>query len=111
MPLTRSWFLGVTSVRGNLYGVVDFRGFTEGVATAQSEHTRLLLLADKYRIYSGLLVDRVLGLYREDQLQAAAGDTASPWATARLLDEQSRPWLHLGVSRLVTHADFLQVGA
>lgn len=110
VPLTRNWFLGVTSVRGNLYSVVDFRGFTEGVETVRSEHSRLLLLADQYRIFSALLVDRVLGLYRDDQLQPAGGDDASPWADARLIDEQSRPWLHLGVGRLVAHPDFLQVG-
>ena len=110
VPLTRNWFLGVTSVRGNLYSVVDFRGFTEGVATVRGEHSRLLLLADQYRIFSALLVDRILGLYRDDQLQPAGGDDASPWADARLIDEQSRPWLHLGVGRLVAHPDFLQVG-
>ena len=111
VPLTRDWFLGVTSVRGNLYGVVDFHGFTEGAAAKPTEHSRLLLLADKYRIYSGLLVDRVLGLYRDDQLRNAAGDSVSPWAIARFVDEQSRSWLHLGISRLVAHPDFLQVGA
>jgi twitching motility protein PilI len=111
VPLTRDWFLGVTSVRGNLYGVVDFRGFTEGMSAKPTEHSRLLLLADKYRIYSGLLVDRVLGLYRDDQLRPADGVDASPWAAARFVDEQSQSWLHLGIDRLVTHSDFLQVGA
>lgn len=110
VPLTRSWFLGVTSVRGNLYGAVDFRGFTEGVAAKQNEHSRLLLLADKYRVYSGLLVDRVLGLYRDDQLRSVSDDGASPWAAARFVDEQSQHWLHLGTKRLVVHPDFLQVG-
>jgi twitching motility protein PilI len=110
VPLTRDWFLGVTSVRGNLYGVVDFHGFTGGAAAKTSEHSRLLLLADKYRIYSGLLVDRVLGLYRDDQLRMIEDDCDSPWAVARFVDEQSRSWLHLGISRLVSHPDFLQVG-
>ena len=79
VPLTRNWFLGVTSVRGNLYSVVDFRGFTEGVATVPGEHSRLLLLADKYRIYSGLLVDRILGL------ELGADDyVTKPFSTAEL---------------------------
>lgn len=111
VPLTRSWFLGVTSVRGNLYSVVDFRGFTEGIATESGEQSRLLLLADKYRIFSGLLVDRILGLYRDDQLQPAGGDDVSPWADARVIDDRSQPWLHLDIRRLIAHPDFLQVGA
>ena len=111
VPLTRNWFLGVTSVRGNLYSVVDFRRFTDGAPTVPGEHSRLLLLADKYRIFSGLLVDRILGLYRDDQLQPASGDDVSLWADARVIDERSQPWLHLGVRRLIAHPDFLQVGA
>jgi twitching motility protein PilI len=91
--------------------VVDFRGFTEGIATVPGDQSRLLLLADKYRIFSGLLVDRILGLYRDDQLQPAGGDDVSPWANARVIDERSQPWLHLGVGRLIAHPDFLQVGA
>lgn len=110
VPLTRDWFLGVTSVRGSLYGVVDFRSFTEQSTAALTEHSRLLLLADKHRIYCGLLIDRVLGLYRDDQLHKAGDDGAHPWAFERFSDQESRTWLHLDTGRLIAHPDFLHVG-
>ena len=111
VPLTRTWFLGVTNIRGNLYSVVDFRAFIEGVATTVTEHSRLLLIADRYRIYCGLLVDRVLGLYRDEQLQInnSAGE-APPWTTTQFVDHQSQPWQHLGVRQLIAHPDFLEAG-
>lgn len=110
VPLTRAWFLGVTNIRGNLYSVVDFRAFSEGVATTITEDSRLLLIADKYRIYSGLLVDRVLGLYRDEQLSIDNDAVSFPWATTQFVDRQSQQWKHLGTQQLVTHSDFLQVG-
>lgn len=111
VPLTRTWFLGVTNIRGNLYSVVDFRAFIEGIATTVTEQSRLLLVSDRYRIYCGLLVDRVLGLYRDEQLQIdnAAGKTPQ-WSTTQFIDQQSQPWQHLGMPQLVAHPDFLQVG-
>ena len=27
VPLTKPWYLGVSNIRGNLYGVIDFAGF------------------------------------------------------------------------------------
>ncbi len=110
VPLTHTWFLGVTNIRGNLYSVVDFRAFVEGVATSVTEHSRLLLIADKYRINCGLLVDRVLGLYRDEQLQINNDATAAPWATKQFVDYQSQAWKHLGVNQLIAHPDFLQAG-
>lgn len=110
VPLTRAWFLGVTNIRGNLYSVVDFQAFIDGVATTVTENSRLLLIADKYRIYCGLLVDRVLGLYRSEQLQVDESKGASPWATGQFIDQQTQSWKQLGVHQLIVHPDFLQVG-
>lgn len=110
VPLARAWFLGVTNIRGNLYSVVDFRAFLEGTATTVTEQSRLLLIADRYRIYCGLLVDRVLGLYRDEQLSVDSDAGASPWTTQQFVDQQSQKWKHLGTQQLITHQDFLQVG-
>ena len=110
VPLTRDWFLGVTNIRGNLYSVVDFRAFIEGVATGVTEDSRLLLIADKYRIYCGLLVERVLGLYRDEQLSVDNDAHAAPWTTTQFVDLQSQQWRHLGTQQLVAHPEFLHVG-
>src|SRR6266446_5609121 len=65
VPLTRAWFKGVTNIRGNLYSVVDFPAFLGGRAVAVAEQSRLLLIGERFRMGSALLVDRSLGLRNE----------------------------------------------
>ena len=110
VPLTRAWFAGVANIRGNLYSIIDFPAFLGGASVTATEQTRLLLISEKYRMNSGLLVDRVLGLYRDDQLQPADPALRSPWAAALYTDGQANVWKQLNVGELAAHPDFLQVG-
>lgn len=111
VPLTRSWFRGVTNVRGNLYSVVDFAAFLGGRAVAAGEQSRLVLLGERYRSAAALLVDRSLGLRNPAHLRArepAAGHAA--WLRAEYDDEAGGQWKELDVAELVRDADFLAVG-
>lgn len=110
VPLTQAWFAGVANIRGNLYSIIDFPAFLGGAPVAVTDQTRLLLISEKYRMNSGLLVDRVLGLYRDDQLQPAGPDLRSPWASAQYTDAQANVWKQLNVGELAAHPAFLEVG-
>jgi len=110
VPLTRAWFAGVANIRGNLYSIIDFSAFLGGAPVSATDQTRLLLMSEKYRMNSGLLVDRVLGLYREDQLEPVESPLRSPWAAAQFTDGEANVWKQLNVSELAAHPDFLQVG-
>ena len=109
VPLTRAWFAGVANIRGTLYSVIDFPAFLGGAPAAATDRARLLLIGEKYRMNSGLLIDRVLGLYRDEQLQRDDA-TPSPWTAAQYIDKQNNRWKQLNVRELVAHSDFLQVG-
>jgi len=112
VPLTRPWFRGVTNIRGNLYGVVDFPAFLGGAVTPIGEQTRLLLIGEHYRMGSALLVTRSLGLRNPALLQAHAPDAArAPWAKGRYSDAEGRSWQELDVPQLVQHPDFLGVAS
>lgn len=110
VPLTQTWFAGVANIRGNLYSIIDFPAFLGGVPVTITEQTRLLLIGERYRMNSGLLVDRVLGLYRDDQLQADDDVTTPLWTVAQYTDEQANEWKQLNVRELIAHPDFLQAG-
>lgn len=110
VPLTRSWFSGVANIRGNLYSIIDFPAFLGEAPLAATDQSRLLLIGERYRMNCGLLVDRVLGLYREEQLQAADGAQKAQWAVAQYTDDHANGWKQLNVRELVAHPDFLQVG-
>ena len=100
----------MANIRGNLYSVIDFPAFLGGAPAAVTDQTRLLLMSEKYRMNSGLLVDRVLGLYRDDQLQPTDSEARSPWAAAQYTDTQSNVWKLLNVGELAAHPNFLEVG-
>jgi len=61
VPLTRPWVMGVANVRGNLLPVIDVQGMLNGNMTRVTARTRVLVV-DYEGIYSGLIVDEVLGL-------------------------------------------------
>ena len=112
VPLTQPWFRGVASVRGNLYSVIDIGTFLGRSAAAPGEQARLLLLSERFRVGSALLVDRSLGLRNPEQLEASAGtDGRMPWIKAEYDDEHGVHWLELDVAQLVQDPAFLSVGA
>lgn len=110
VPLTRPWFRGVANIRGKLYSVVDFPAFLGGAAVAPGEQARLLLLSERFRMSSALLVDRSLGLRSAEQLQARAGAPGVPWLRAEYADKDGRQWKDLDVAQLVQNPEFLAVG-
>jgi twitching motility protein PilI len=112
VPLTKGWFRGMANIRGNLYSVVDFAAYLGGAPAVQTEQARLLLLGDRFRIGSALLVDRSLGLRNPAQLKAAERPEASPpWLKGVYADEEGRAWKELDVPQLVLQPDYLTVGA
>jgi twitching motility protein PilI len=111
VPLTRAWFRGVASIRGNLFSVVDIGAFLGGSAATPGEQARLLLLSERFRMGSALLVDRSLGLRNPEQLQErAAAQQQAPWIKAEYDDALGDHWRELDVAQLVQDPEFLSVG-
>jgi len=69
VPLTRPWVRGIANVRGNLLPVIDLNGYLGNEIPQVTSKTRVLVI-DFNGIYSGLVVDEVLGLkhFHEDEL-------------------------------------------
>ena len=112
VPLAKPWFRGVANVRGKLYGVVDFPAFLGGAAVAPGEQVRLMLLGERFRMGSALLVDRLLGLRGAELLQEQPAPSGSaPWLRAEQVDKDGRRWKELDVARLVQDQAFLEVAA
>jgi twitching motility protein PilI len=112
VPLTHHWFKGVTNIRGNLYSVVDFPAFLGGAAAKLDDQARLLLVGQRFRMGSALLVDGSLGLRSPQQLRARNGsDGNPPWVKAEYLDLDGRPWKELDLALLMQDPVFLGVAA
>jgi twitching motility protein PilI len=109
VPLTRPWFKGVTNIRGNLFSVVDFPAFLGAAPVNVAAESRLLLIGDRFRMGSALLVDRSLGLRNPTQLTARPKNSQSSWVKGEYVDQEGRIWQELDVPQLVQQQDFLAV--
>jgi twitching motility protein PilI len=109
VPLTHAWFKGVTNIRGNLYSVVDFPAFLGASPVTVAEQSRLLLLGERFRMGSALLVDRSLGLRNPAQLTPRPKSSQSLWVKGEYSDPEGRIWQELDVPLLVQQQEFLGV--
>lgn len=111
VPLTHSWFRGVSNVRGNLYSVVDFSAFQGGEPVTAGVERRVILVSDRLVGGAGLLVSRMLGLRSPEQFAAAPRPAdAPPWVAAAYTDAGGTRWLELDLPALVREQRFLEVG-
>lgn len=105
VPHTKSWFLGVANVRGNLYGVIDMAAYGRGGEASGGINNRVLLVAERHAFNAALLVDRVLGLrdaqsWRQNEVEGQV----------EYQDEQGVLWYKLDVQGLLEQPEFLQIG-
>ena len=109
VPLTKPWYLGVANIRGNLYSVTDFSAFARDLPTAMTEHARLLIIAERFRVGAALLVERSLGLRSAEGMKPHASSATQPWVKAQYIDADGTVWKELDVAALVQNESFLEV--
>lgn len=68
VPRTKTWVCGIANVRGNLMPIMDLQAFLHDQTASLNRRSRVLVV-NHNGVYSGLVVDAVLGLrhFREDQ--------------------------------------------
>jgi twitching motility protein PilI len=71
---------------------------------------RLLLIAERFQSFSGLLISRMLGLKNVQTMQPVQEAAKRPWVASVFRDEEGRLWHELDIGALVAHEDFLHVG-
>lgn len=111
VPLTQPWLKGVANIRGNLHTLVDLGAFAQCAPALPSEHSRVVLLADRYRMYCGLLVDRILGLFRSAQFKKQDQPGVTPaWLHPMIQDADASVWARPDIPKLIQLPQFLNIG-
>jgi twitching motility protein PilI len=115
VPLTRSWFLGLANIRGNLYSVVDFAAFIGREAVAlhgTGGQSRLILFGPRAGdLKAGIVVQGVLGLRNLAELTPAPPAPDAPaWYGQRWVDADGGTWQEVELAQLVVDPAFLRVG-
>jgi twitching motility protein PilI len=61
VPRTKNWVCGIANVRGNLMPIMDLQGYLYDRPAALNRRNRILVV-NHNGVYSGLVVDAVMGL-------------------------------------------------
>jgi twitching motility protein PilI len=111
VPNTCKWVRGIANVRGKLLPVIDLNAYLGMDPAANTRRTRVLVL-DCRGVYSGLVVDEVLGLRHFPEtacLEASDGVPASLSAyVTRGFELDGQFWGILSLSALAESPQFLQ---
>jgi twitching motility protein PilI len=115
VPYTRNWFLGVSNLRGGLYGVVDLGAFVSGTGRpdAAREQSRLVALNAMLEVNCALLVDRLVGLRNADAFQSSVprADDAPGYFGSGYTDAGGTYWQEINLQSLSQHPEFLSISA
>ena len=110
VPLTQSWFMGITNVRGTLYAVSDFTAWLGLHFTSDIGARRLILLGQRLgKQRAGLVVTRVVGLRLLDEMKPHSELLRRAWESASWLDRDGVGWIEVDLEQLASDVEFLQV--
>ena len=118
VPYTQAWFLGVSNLRGGLYGVVDLAGFVAGRAPAMRSdatraESRLVALNATLEVNCALLIDRLAGLRNPNAFTASSEPAAgSPsYFGNAYTDASGAHWQEINLQALSQQPRFLSISA
>ncbi len=118
VPHTHPWFRGVANLRGGLYGVVDLGSYL-GLEAQQEvsfarDQARLVAVNPQFGLNCAVLVDRLAGLKRADQLTrepTKVGEPRPGFAGDQWADADGRLWLEVRLAELAGDQQFLGISA
>lgn len=122
VPYTQPWFLGVASLRGGLYGVVDLAGFLDGRSTSHPMQgpgaepggdSRLIVLNASLEVQCAVRVDRLMGLRSLDAFSASThpAQTGPDAFGSCHVDAAGLHWQEINLVALSMQPQFLFVAA
>ncbi len=82
LPLVKPWMLGIANIRGRLLPLTDLSQFLQVPSRMAQMSQRKVIVVDHGGVFSGILVDQVIGIeqFTQDQYRAEAIEPSSPFA-------------------------------
>lgn len=112
IPLSQSWLVGIANVRGRLLPLSDLTQFLNLEPSAIRLRHRKVLVIDQPEIFSGILIDKVLGIKQFDRSDYVAESLPSdspflPYNHGKFLKE-GEEWAVFLPSLLTKDARYLE---
>jgi twitching motility protein PilI len=118
VPYTAPWFLGVSNLRGELYGVVELATFAGGeqpqaLPEGVRAQSRLVALNELLEVNCALLIDRLVGLRGAESFVEAKtpAEDAPVWMGHVFTDDNGVQWQEINLQALSQQPQFLSIGA
>ena len=111
LPHAKAWVRGVTTLRGELYTVVDLLGWLGWPPLAEEAQSQAHFVSLNAHLGVNVVwpVDRLLGLRTAEALRPAPEPLPSPVVRQVLADEQDNVWYDLDLLALCEQPDFLDI--
>ena len=118
VPYTQEWFAGVANLRGGVFGVVDLASFVSGQPPILKNEllrsdSRLISLNSALEVNCVLLVDRLVGLRKQDafiDFSERAAD-APEYFGPSYIDLNGASWQEVNLQVLAQQVHFLTSGS
>lgn len=111
VPLSQPWVLGVANIRGRLLPLTDLAQFLKVPSRLPQMSQRKVIVIEHGTEFSGLLVDRVLGIeqFSKGQYRAKALDRKSPFAPYNhgMFSKNDQDWFVFMPSLLVEDSRYI----
>jgi len=118
VPYTQDWFLGVSNLRGGLFGVADLASFVSGRTPVQRSdagraEARLVALNALLDVNCALLVDRLAGLRNTDAFVSSsdAPEGSPAYFGSGYTDASGVYWQEINLQALSQQPQFLSISA
>lgn len=118
VPYTQAWFLGVSNLRGGLFGVVDLAGYVTGQEAAPKtelarKESRLIALNTALDLNCALLIDRLAGLRNQEAFTdfSEKSPDKPEFFGHQYVDRNGAAWQEINLQSLARQAHFLTIGA
>jgi twitching motility protein PilI len=110
-PWAHSWFIGVASVRGALYGCTDLAAFFGLAEPMPAGESHLLLAHPRFGVNAAFRIERALGLRAlADLIPEPKPADSAIWEVRYWRDTEDRHWVELNMQKLVESPVFLEAG-
>jgi twitching motility protein PilI len=112
VPWTRSWFRGLTNVRGRLVGVLDLLELEGRSPLPPDQAFQLLVMGEALKVNAAILITRAFGIRNLKDLDAvgASGAGATRWERERYRDLDGTTLAELDLRELVASDVFGTIG-
>ncbi len=118
VPYTQDWFLGVSNLRGGLFGVIDFASFVTGQTPMRRtesarEQARLIALNPALEINCAILIDRLTGLRNAQDFVASqeAAHGSPSFFSNEFTDKNGKQWQEIDLQILSAESHFLTISS